>query len=252
MECKAYENNNPALSSVVLKITPKGFNVLYGKEDAKALKREESKTKVRIMGSGQYDEALFERLRSLRKKIAEEHQVPPYVIFSDKTLHEMCRHFPTTLPGMRRISGVGDAKLERYGEDFLSEIKRYLTENPGISVPESRPSDFNHVGRQKTKKKGETLEETYKFFKLDMSLDDIAKQRNLALSTIASHLERLIREGRNIDVDRLINPGKLKEIEDVFLSFGQWNLNPVVEHFNGAVSYEEARIARAWLLSKAR
>lgn len=237
----------------VLKITTKGFNVLYGKEDAKALKRGEPEKKKKAgtgYGPEQYDESLFEKLRSFRKKIAEEHQVPPYVIFSDRTLHEMCRYFPATLPDMRRISGVGDAKLERYGEDFVREIKKYLCENPGISIPKSQPSDFDHVNRPKTKKKGETVEDTYELLKLGLSLEDIAKQRNLTTSTIAAHLERLIRGGREIDIDRLIAPEKRKEIGNVFLSLGQWNLNPVVERFNGAVSYKEARLTRAWLLRK--
>lgn len=111
----------------ILKLTPKGLNVLSGKEEAMALKREETVTKRISKGDqGKYDEALFEILRSLRKRIAEEHRVPPYIIFSDKTLHEMCRQFPVTLPDMRRISGVGDAKLERYGEDFVQKIKMYL------------------------------------------------------------------------------------------------------------------------------
>jgi ATP-dependent DNA helicase RecQ len=57
--------------------------------------------------------------------------VPPYVIFSDKTLHEMCRQFPKTASEMRRISGVGDVKLERYGEEFLGEIRTYGKKNPG-------------------------------------------------------------------------------------------------------------------------
>ena len=237
----------------VLKITTKGFNVLYGKEDAKALKRGEPEKKKKAgtgYGPEQYDESLFEKLRSFRKKIAEEHQVPPYVIFSDRTLHEMCRYFPATLPDMRRISGVGDAKLERYGEDFVREIKKYLCENPGISIPKSQPSDFDHVNRPKTKKKCETVEDTYELLKLGLSLEDIAKQRNLTTSTIAAHLERLIRGGREIDIDRLIAPEKRKEIGNVFLSLGQWNLNPVVERFNGAVSYKEARLTRAWLLRK--
>ncbi len=119
----------------VLKLTRKGLDVLYGKEDAKALKREERPSKKKAQRgteTDRYDEALFERLRGLRKKLAEKQQVPPYIIFSDKTLHEMCRHFPDTLSDMRLISGVGDAKLERYGEDFVREIKRYLNENPGI------------------------------------------------------------------------------------------------------------------------
>jgi ATP-dependent DNA helicase RecQ len=112
----------------VLKLTPKGANVLMGKDEVFGLKREEVKAKERrrkTAEGGWYDETLFDRLRVIRKKIAGENHVPPYVIFSDKTLHEMCRHFPKTASEMRRISGVGDVKLERYGEDFLAEIRMY-------------------------------------------------------------------------------------------------------------------------------
>ena len=112
----------------VLKLTPRGANVLMGKDEVFGLKREEVKAKERrrkTAEGGWYDETLFDRLRVIRKKIAGENHVPPYVIFSDKTLHEMCRHFPKTASEMRRISGVGDVKLERYGEDFLEEIRTY-------------------------------------------------------------------------------------------------------------------------------
>jgi ATP-dependent DNA helicase RecQ len=112
----------------VLKITPRGFEVLAGKQEVFGLKREEAKTKERrrkTAEGGWYDETLFDRLRVIRKKIAAGNQVPPYVIFSDKTLHEMCRQFPKTSSEMRRISGVGDVKLQRYGEDFLEEIRTY-------------------------------------------------------------------------------------------------------------------------------
>lgn len=119
----------------VLKLAQRGSDILYGKEHITALKRDEPKGKhktVKVSSSEQYDEALFERLRAIRKELAESHQVPPYIIFSDKTLHEMCRQFPATLPDLRKISGVGDAKLERYGSDFIAEIKKYLKNNPGI------------------------------------------------------------------------------------------------------------------------
>ncbi len=112
----------------VLKLTPRGANVLMGKDEVFGLKRDEVKTKERrrkTAEGGWYDETLFDRLRVIRKKIAGENHVPPYVIFSDKTLHEMCRHFPKTSSEMRRISGVGDVKLGRYGEDFLEEIRTY-------------------------------------------------------------------------------------------------------------------------------
>jgi ATP-dependent DNA helicase RecQ len=122
----------------VLKITQKGSDILYGREKITALRKEEIKPKaVRQRGDVEgYDEALFERLRTIRKKIAEVQQVPPYIVFSDKTLHEMCKRFPSSLSEMRKISGVGDAKLERYGEDFVREINHYLDENPGAAIPE--------------------------------------------------------------------------------------------------------------------
>jgi len=81
-----------------------------------------------------------------------------------------------------------------------------------------------------------------------MSTDDIAKLRGLAPSTIVSHLERLIMDGRDIDMDRLVDRGKRLKIEAFFKSIKGWELNPVMEYFTGTVSYEEARLVRAHLL----
>ncbi len=233
----------------VLKITQKGSHILFGKERIMALRKEKAKAKTarERYEFEEYDRTLFERLRNVRKRIAEEQKVPPYIIFSDRTLHEMCRRFPSTLSDIRKISGVGDAKLERYGEDFIKEIKFYLDENPGISISGEESGDLGCAVPIQKKKKGETVEETYKFFKGGMSLEDIAKRRSLSPSTIASHIERLILDGRAINMDRLVDPGKRLKIQEFFQSIEGWNLNPVVEHFNGTVSYEEARLVRAHL-----
>jgi ATP-dependent DNA helicase RecQ len=111
----------------VLKLTAGGAGVLTGKERVLGLKRDEgtSARRRRSQATGQYDEALFDRLRTLRKGLAEAGKVPPYVIFSDKTLHEMCRHYPATAAELRQITGVGDVKLERYGDAFITEIRAY-------------------------------------------------------------------------------------------------------------------------------
>ncbi|OGW44808.1 MAG: ATP-dependent DNA helicase RecQ [Nitrospirae bacterium RBG_13_41_22] len=234
----------------VMKITQKGSDILFGRERIMALRKEEIKAgtarkKDEVEG---YDGILFERLRTVRKSIAEGQKVPPYIIFSDRTLHEMCRRFPPTLSEMRKISGVGDAKLERYGKDFIQEIKLYHDENPGVSILGGESGGSGRAVLTQKKKKGETVEETYMFFKGGMSLDDIAKLRSLAPSTIVSHLERLILDGRDIDMDRLVDPGKRLKIEEFFQSIEGWGLNPVVEHFTGMVSHEEARLVRAHLL----
>jgi ATP-dependent DNA helicase RecQ len=233
----------------VLKMTEKGKNILYGKELITALKKEETKAKTLAKGDiAGYDTALFEILRSARKGIAEEEQVPPFVVFSDKTLHEMCRYYPAMPSEMRRISGVGDKKLEKYGNAFLDEIKGYLSKNPGIQIPYPQSND-NRAGisRPREKKIGETVEETYRLLRQGLSIEEIAGERNLASSTIAAHVERLIQKGSDIDIDRLIEPAKRQRIEKQFLNLQEWNLTPVVESFHSEVSYEDARLARAWL-----
>jgi len=247
----------------VLKLAEKGLDVLYGKEKITALKREEKiKTKKQTMRSSEYsdyDENLFERLRVIRKNLAEEQQVPPFVIFSDKTLHEMCRYYPVSLSDMRKISGIGNAKLDRYGEYFIGEIQSYLNDNPAISFPDRQSANKTIripprpplvKGGRGDFKISETVEKTYELYKKGFSIGHIAKQRNLTQSTIAGHLERLIQNGYDIDIDRFIDRLKRHKIEELFLKLQDWNLSPVIEHFSGTVSYEEARLVRAFLLRR--
>lgn len=247
----------------VLMLTKKGSDILYGKERIEGLKREEIRKKTKafkVSGFELYDEILFDRLRVLRKKLAEEHKVPPYIIFSDMTLHRMCIYYPATLTDMRTISGVGDTKLERYGADFTKEIKAHLDENPGISIPDRKPVAIPVVPKDRPasgmastspqKAKVGTIEKTYELFNKGLSIKEIAKERNLAVSTITGHLENLIRDGRDIEIDRLVDPAKRNTIEELFLTLKTWNTGPVVEHSKGSVSYDEAKIVRAYVHQK--
>jgi ATP-dependent DNA helicase RecQ len=235
----------------VLKLMQKSSDVLYGDSRIAALKKEDETRKQPAKAGefGHYDETLFERLRRVRKNIAEENQVPPFVIFSDKTLHEMCRYYPASLPYMRRISGVGDAKLERYGGYFIQEIEKYLHENPGIVTPGGHLNESGS-GPSHKEKKGETVGRTYELYTKGFSIEEIAKLRNLSSSTIAGHFEKLIQSGSDIDIDRFVDPLKRQKIEELFLKLQQWTLNPVIDHFSGTVSYEEARLVRACLLRR--
>ena len=79
-------------------------------------------------GDGSYDVALFERLRALRKRIADEAEVPPYIVFSDAALRDMCAKLPRTPDEFLDVSGVGEKKLARYGEAFLAEIAEHLSD----------------------------------------------------------------------------------------------------------------------------
>jgi ATP-dependent DNA helicase RecQ len=86
-------------------------------------------------GAIECDEVLFERLRGLRRKVADERNVPAYVIFSDVSLRHMAKNYPTTATEFRRVPGVGEQKLKDFADAFLDEIKIYLAANPRRTFP---------------------------------------------------------------------------------------------------------------------
>ena len=112
-----------------LRMTMKGKDVLFGRRSFEAARRSEPVEPIEPELKRELrerDSALFEKLRDLRKGIARQRGVPPYVVFSDKTLKEMARLRPDALPSMLRVSGVGEKKLEAYGETFLKTIRIHL------------------------------------------------------------------------------------------------------------------------------
>ena len=233
----------------VLKLTQKGSDILFGREKATALKREEGRRRARgrdMTRFETYDKDLFDQLRILRRELAEIQKVPPYVIFSDRTLHEMCVFYPTSISDFGSISGVGETKLERYGGDFVKAIKDYLEKNPGIRVPNTW-SASSSVDEAPHTMKGSTIETSYAFFQNGLSIQEISETRHLSVSTITGHLANLISEGRDVDVNRLINSEKRDSIVKAFETLETWNTGPIVAHFNGTVSYDEARIVRAYM-----
>jgi ATP-dependent DNA helicase RecQ len=120
----------------VIKTTAACLPILQGKETLEILelaRKEKPRSKPEgpreaAPGAGDDDPELFARLKALRKEFARRQNVPPYVVFSDKSLHEMCRHKPETKAAFREISGVGNSKLDKYGAEFVQEIRAYLGE----------------------------------------------------------------------------------------------------------------------------
>lgn len=128
-----------------LKVTEIGRNVLFGKEKAMlvVIKREEQTTTKRKKGTTPVQQAiltptvfdgesdtLFEELRQLRKKLADQQAIPAYIVLTDKVLHLLASSKPDTIEAFGTISGIGEYKKERYGKDFVSVIKKHLESNP--------------------------------------------------------------------------------------------------------------------------
>ncbi len=177
----------------LLKLTGKSLPVLKGQEQVMLVKVEEKKE---VKAEEQpYDAGLFKALKELRYVLAKEENVPPYMIFSDRTLMELATYIPLTLEDLPKISGFGEVKLERYGERFLSSVVAYANEfnlSSSIHLKQGR-----RKSKRKTRKKGvsETKVATYELFKGGATIEEIATARNLTFNTIANHLEHYVATG---------------------------------------------------------
>lgn len=230
-----------------LRLSPKGVAVLRGEKSFSFMKpKEKPAAKAASAAAGEYNPQLFERLRRVRRELARKENVPPYIIFSDKTLHEMCRLFPQTARELLKISGVGEKRYDKYGRAFLGEIRAFVQENSALfqkSLPEEtkKPSAAEPIPR------GQSLSVTGRLAMQGLHFSKIAEIRELTVATVSQHLERLFKQGEPIDINNQVGSEKREEIESLFHTLGAEKLTPVVNELQGRVTYEEARIVRGYM-----
>ncbi|MFQ6027884.1 MAG: RecQ family ATP-dependent DNA helicase, partial [Dehalococcoidia bacterium] len=209
--------------------------------------------------TAEYDRELFQRLREARRQLAEERNVPPYVIFSDVSLREMATYFPQSPNGLMAISGVGNVKLEQFGEQFLELIRQYAREHdiPERLIPRqrrrSRNSGASGSGAQPGESKGLAphLLETKKLLDGGITVAEIARQRGLSEGTIVQHLARLVSSGAELDLKPLLpETRRLNEIVAAFQDLGTQFLNPVKERLGEEATYDELHLVRIYLRQK--
>lgn len=184
----------------------------------KVAKKSKQKTSVRPQ-----DNPLWQELRSLRTTLAEEHGVPPFVIFHDSTLQEMVKKRPQTLHDFSKISGVGSQKLSRYGQVFIDEIKKH---------PLAELLD-NHLS--------ETVNKTLMLYQQGLTIEQIAQQREVIASTIYTHLADAIEAGL-LDVRKVIDLedasyNQIVSLIEAFSEQEQSRLKPVFDALDGEVDY---------------
>ena len=199
----------------------------------------------RDSGQLDYDRALFEQLRVLRKEIADRRGVPPFVVFGDVSLQQMAYYFPQSNQSFSRISGVGSTKLEEFGDRFLQVIRDHAHKN-GLAerqVPSSR-----RERRRPAEPRDTTYHETKRLVDQWMPIAKIADLRGLSKATIASHLERLIEAGEMLDLSHILPPpDRVSAIEAAFRSTGSYLLSPARKLLGDGYAYEEIRLVRMHL-----
>jgi ATP-dependent DNA helicase RecQ len=227
----------------VLTLTAEGREALRARRKILLTRQPERKEEKRHQaGEVECDEALFEKLRELRKKLADERSVPAYIVFSDVSLRQMARFYPRAPGQFSRISGVGDRKLAEFGQMFMDEIAAHIREH-GAAVFVSEPNPEPPVSARQSVTG--TIRETLKLFWEGLTVEQIASQRELAESTIYSHLAAGIEAGQPVELGKILNAEAQREVAAAFQKHGFENLTGALESVGGRYSYGQLRVYRA-------
>ncbi|KAA0773722.1 DNA helicase RecQ [Bacillus sp. BB51/4] len=210
-----------------LKVTEKGKEVLLGKETV--LRKERVETRQIVQ-----DHPLFEVLREVRKEIAQGEGVPPFVIFSDQTLKDMCAKMPQSDSELLTVKGIGEHKLVKYGSHFLQAVQHFIEENPNYA--ETIKTEVVSERKKSGKASANSHLETYEMYKQGIDLDEIAKERGLSRQTIENHLIRCFEDGMEVDWNSFV-PAEYEQLIETAVQNADGGLKSIKEQLPNEVSY---------------
>ncbi|MBY0124004.1 DNA helicase RecQ [Bacillus sp. S/N-304-OC-R1] len=185
---------------------------------------------AKIQNEGNND--LFVVLRTLRKNIADQEKVPPYVVFPDTALKEMSTYFPDDQDSMLRIKGVGQVKFDRYGKYFMEEIKKFKEEH-GIEI-DSNP-EIEKIPDISSDIPSYIV--SYKYYEEGMTIKEIAKKRSFSLSTIQNHIIRAVQEGEKIQWSDIFDDETEKMVMEAVNRVGIEKLKPIKDELDSEIDY---------------
>ncbi|HDR7527577.1 TPA: DNA helicase RecQ [Bacillus paranthracis] len=210
-----------------LKVTEKGKEVLLGKENV--LRKERVETRQIVQ-----NHPLFEVLREVRKEIAQGEGVPPFVIFSDQTLKDMCAKMPQSNSELLTVKGIGEHKLVKYGSHFLQAVQHFIEENPNYA--ETIKTEVVTERKKSGKASANSHLETYEMYKQGINLDEIAKERGLSRQTIENHLIRCFEDGMEVDWNSFV-PAEYEQLIETAVQNADGGLKSIKEQLPNEVSY---------------
>jgi ATP-dependent DNA helicase RecQ len=239
-----------------LKVTAKGEQFLkkpYAVELAKdhdfttELDEEEESAEKAPINSKAYDVKLFEMLKTLRRTIAKERDLPPYVIFQDPSLEEMATTYPTTKEEMAQVNGVGMGKVNKFGKEFLDVIKKYVEDNEIETASD--------VVVKSSVNKSKTKISIIQQIDRKVDLEEIAETTRLSFEDLLTEIENICYSGTKLNlnyyIDQVLDPHKQDEIHDYFMAADTDNLEAALNH-DAIADYteEEIRLMRIKFLSE--
>lgn len=194
-----------------------------------------------------YDVKLFEILKTLRKKIAKEKNLPPYVIFQDPSLEEMATTYPTTKDELAQVNGVGMGKVNKFGEEFIEVIQKYVDDNDIETA--------NEVVIKSSINKSKTKILIIQQIDRKVDLEEIAEKARMSFEDLLTEIENICYSGTKLNlnyyIDQVIDPHKQDDIHDYFMNAETDNLEEALgDGSMSDYSEEEVRMMRIKFMSE--
>ncbi len=199
-----------------------------------------------VMHKNAFDEQLFDILKALRKKVAKERNVPPYVVFQDPSLQEMATVYPIDTEELSNIVGVGKGKAIKFGKPFIDQILKYVNEHDIVSAKDVVVK--SSVDKSKIK--------IYVIQQIDrkVELEEIANAKKISMTDLIQEMEHICYSGTKLNLDYYINEcideDKQDEIYDYFMHAENDNLHNALQVLGEDFTEEEVRLMRLKFLSE--
>ena len=237
----------------LVQLTEKSYGILKGKNKVfiKRVLTKETKKSASLASAVAVDHLLYEYLRKVRQEEATKQRIQPFMVFADTTLKEMARVYPTTEEELLQVTGVGEYKVEKYGQTFMKIIKDYVESHPlevermrQLVALELESEENPNVKVQPTKSAPRDSHKlTYELYRAGRSIDEIADERDLTRMTIENHLVKCAEEGMEIRYEEFIPVEYEQQIMKVIQECGATLLKPIKEQLPEEISYTAIKFA---------
>ena len=211
-----------------------------------SMEGEEEEFETQVINTKAYDKVLFDMLKSLRKKVAREKGLPPYVIFQDPSLEEMATMYPMSVDDLKQIVGVGESKAKKFGKEFIKLIEDYVEENDIITANDVL------VKTSGTKSKNKIAIISQIDRKIDF--EEIAESKNLTYEQLIEEVENICFAGTKLNIDYYINQlmdeERQEEIYDYFMNAESDSLEDALNELDEDFSEDEIRLMRIKFMSE--
>ena len=237
----------------VIKVTPAGKKFLKKPESFPVVEDndfdDEAIAGAALQQSGAVaalDPQLYRLLKDLRKSMAKELGIPPYVIFQDTSLEAMASTYPQTIEELQNIPGVGSGKAKRYGSQFCDLIRRHCEDNDI-----ERPEDFRF---RTVPKKSQLKVDIIRAIDRKIPLDELAKSKGLDFSELLDHVDAIVYSGTKINIDYFLNDvmdeDSIADIFDYFRESDTDSLDEAYDELGDDYTEDEIRLVRIKFLSE--